>query len=462
MIIYTQPNKASNLVTHDEDPTSKSPSVDDSSALTSPSAENPPSRDGGDAEGADPFVPAEETPAYGFFSETLLENTEFQNLLAENINSCVATTSNLGNNQDLNMTLQQQLDHTTQNILMTMEKNPIFDQIVQEAINGAPEYKPDGLSKEAILPTSTPHKSSGAEYEVQPLPTVEEFKPTMRERLRPRKTTNEKPSYMNESPKRAYKKRKDKLVEVISNEPFTGTLPGSILTQENGPTLYLIKADGGEGGQSIISSTPNVSQPMTSTMYFNGVPFIFTTNTTANSDDRQNASLVSDQLNMPFYFQPQLNLTTTSNLNPGTIINTADLGSPSPIVFHEVVDKASDAGLAAVVAEPPIESIIVIEDDESAEIINPSEEVKDAQAPKSADTKVRKSARAVAGKMPVAATPKQPVNQSIQASSKCMSTPRHKISHVRVLDFNTPVRMKCAEAARNREIACSGRFSHRK
>lgn len=346
------------------------------------------------------------------------------------------------------MTLQQQLDHTTQNILMTMEKNPIFDQIVQEAINGAPEYRPDGLPKEASLPSSTPNKSSGAEDAVPTLPIVEEFKPTMRERLRPRKATNEKPAYMNDSPKRAYKKRKDKLVEVISNEPFTGTLP-TILTQDNAPTLYLIKSDSVEGGQSIISSTPSVSQPMTSTMYLNGVPFIFTTNTSASSDDRQNVSLVSDNLNMPFYFQPQINLTTTSNLNPGTIINTADLQCPSPIVFHEAVTKAD------VVDDQPV---IVIDDDESVQKNGPND-AEDVQDKKSGDTQGEKNAKTVMGKMPVPATPKQPVNQSIQASSKCMSTPRHKISHVRVLDFNTPVRMKCVEAARNREIGISGRFS---
>lgn len=373
----------------------------------------------------------------------IINTREVPSLIAQSINNAISINADPSQEHEMPKSLTEQID-----------LDPIIEEIIAELKKGSDDL-PDCLSSDS----QTPARSPGAAHVPQPVDVVAEkeidenlTKDTILTRLRPRKE-GQRLSALLESPKRAYTKRRSKVadkssdnqIEIISNEPFTGPLPEFVLSQEQPQFVYVLKTDGvGTATASIVASTPtSMHQP--GTVYLNRQPFLIASSSTPNQLTTANtAASISFTDDIPLLIQPSMCLTTTSSLNPGTIINTSDL--QTPIVVHNEVAMRENA--ISAINVPTSESSVIVVDSVAATVANSVQNEKNLfSAVETIKNGLENVEFASNDNKIVPSTPRQPINPSIQASSRCRSTPRHRTGHVRVLDFNTPLRMKmqCAK-----------------
>lgn len=397
-----------------------------------------------------------ETIPFEILSETILDNPEFQNILVENINSNVASTSGtyskLKEIDGASLTLQEQLDQAMQNIILTTEQNPAFDLIVKEAVDAASnQFIPQNPETQS---SSTPNKSTDNEDTItfeQQAPS-EEKQPneynqneSIKQRLRPRKQNL---NSSKESEKRPTRKS-TKNIEVISNE-YVGTLPESAMQlPENEPSVITINSD----------SEETVTTTSTQQIYQSGIMYILkqdprtqnlylapSTNETLQIAPNQpqtiqtiQTPIISNNSNVPFCFDAFGQ--STIFLNADGHISTDGL-SINPITISTASNVPEEH------IEPERNRVIVIDSNETniedsilsktvAETKENASEIQNAQI-KSTTKSFTFTTQAEELKI---ATPKQLIkSNNCPATSKSLSTPRHKNPHVRVLDFTTPAR----------------------
>lgn len=357
---------------------------------------------------ADPTVPFE------IFSETILDNQEFQNLLVQNINTSgiiERVQSNEGNDGGL----ERQLEQAMENIIMTTEANPIFEEIVREAVEN--QFWP---SDEGQMSSSTPNKSSEPETVINevivPQP-LEKQSESIKQRLRPRKTPT-----IDSTASTTTKKKAANKIEVLSD----------------------VRASPNPKLQAMIQPQESQVQPQQQQqpIYYyyidhTGTPCLIPANNVFECDQTQ-ITAANGNLNFPVLLDGSvcipsiISSSTTTSLDPGTILNTTD--PQNAIVVHE----NSQSYLPS--EEPSsscleVNRIIVIDGDE----VN-AESMKgpvSSLLPPTVTTE----------QLPKANTPKLPIQSDVPCGSKSLTTPRHKISHVRVLDFTTPARTKLIDPA---------------
>lgn len=162
-----------------------------------------------------------ETSQYPLFTETILENTQFQNVLVENINRILETSSDridasmdsgshgpVANN---NCSLQEQVKHAIDNIIMSTEQDPTFQQVLNDVVQHT------AIQEQTIRTTTSSlmdMANNSNEKINSPVP--------LKQRLRNRSQDKPRPNY-NEIDQSLKKKRKGK-VEVISNEIVSGEI----------------------------------------------------------------------------------------------------------------------------------------------------------------------------------------------------------------------------------------------
>lgn len=159
-----------------------------------------------------------EASQYTILTETILENTQFQNVLVENINRILETSSDRidasvesGSHEMIshNNSLQDQVKHAIDNIIMSTEQDPTFQQVLNDVVQhtATHEQTTRTTSLNDIANTSNGKLNS-------PVP--------LKQRLRNRSQDKPRPNY-TEIDQSSKKKRKGK-VEVISNEIVSGEI----------------------------------------------------------------------------------------------------------------------------------------------------------------------------------------------------------------------------------------------
>lgn len=352
---------------------------------------------------ADPTVPFE------IFSETILDNQEFQNLLVTNINTS-GIIERAQFNEGNDGALEQQLDQAMENIIMTTEANPIFEDIVREAVENQ-----FWATDEGQMSSSTPNKSSEHETvndEVIVPKPLEQQCESIKQRLRPRKTPA-----IDVTASTMKKKKAANKVEVLSD----------VRTFPNAQSHELIQT------QEFRIQEQQQQQPL---YYYyvdhTGTPCLISASNVFECDQTP-ATAANGNMNFPILLDGTvcipsiISSSTTTSLDPGTILNTTD--PQNAIVVNDNSQSQSPS------AEPSsscleVNRIIVVDGDE----VN-AESMKGPQS------------TATTEQLPKANTPKQPIQSNVPCSSKSLTTPRHKISHVRVLDFTTPARSKLVDPA---------------
>lgn len=158
-----------------------------------------------------------ETSQYPIFTETILENTQFQNVLVENINRILENSSEridlsaesgsqLSESVCNNNSLQEQVKYALDNIILSTERDPTFQQVLDDVVQHT-----------AIQEQTSPHGISDIENNSD---EKSDSSVPLKQRLRNRSQDKPQPNY-NELDPNSKKKRKTK-VEVISNEIVSG------------------------------------------------------------------------------------------------------------------------------------------------------------------------------------------------------------------------------------------------
>lgn len=404
-------------------------------------------------------------------SETILDNLTFQNELADIINNGVASTSCILENNsknDGNESMQDHLNQAMPIIMERMEKMKAFDEVVREAIDTASRQIWPDTETHSQLSSSTPNKSSEYEDHVgtqsvahasvpHHIEDVQQPTESIKQRLRPRKKSQHLNNSITESPKiKCTKKKREKDIEVISNE-YIGTLSDCALQQpppqNQQQKLYLVKTD---GDGSLYWMDPSTSimfaaGPTLHSGYDQSQQF---QSATIDSAMIPMANSNNNNLNIPIMIDPSMFIpslmTSSSSLEPGIILNTNDLQN-TIMLAGDSNQKCTD----------PLDNnnsrnrIIVIDDSNDDGFADNIANISAINYPKS----VKKTEQTIPqfflsqskDKLinfkqqlaePKSSTPKQLIQSVNPCSSKSLSTPRHKISHVRVLDFTTPSRVK--------------------
>lgn len=333
---------------------------------------------------------------------------------------------------DPNLSLQEQLDQAMESIITYTENNPIFEEIVEEAVEkAASQFPPEALeleyTEDLSTPTISPVNNEVPLYELQ---TTEHTVPaeTIKQRLRPRKSTGT--AQATESPKRSKKKR-GKTIEVISNEPYQGDLPQCVVPTQENQQSALITSSG-----TIYLNVPSSMQ----------MPF-FLTSSSDGGDGQQSQFVFNPSLCVPSL------VNTTASINPNTIISSSDFQN------QFVIQNLSDPNVCQYVpyqAGQKINenenSIIILDEDGESDPINlvPNSEQNNENAASAQDTGAETTVSSTDAETNTntteqkANTPLQPVQQSIPIVQG-LSTPRTRTSHIRILDFTTPPRNKKGE-----------------
>lgn len=163
-----------------------------------------------------------ETSQYPIFTETILENTQFQNVLVDNINRILETSSERvdvsieSGSQDHfanNNSLQEQVKHAIDNIIMSTERDPTFQQVLDDVV----QYTAINHEQTNRLPTliNAAYPSDSVQATQSPVP--------LKQRLRNRSQDKPRPNY-NENESITKKKQRKGKVEVISNEIVSGEI----------------------------------------------------------------------------------------------------------------------------------------------------------------------------------------------------------------------------------------------
>lgn len=161
-----------------------------------------------------------ETSHYPIFTETILENTQFQNVLVENINRILETSSServdvsmeSGSHDAIsnNNSLQEQVKHAIDNIIMSTERDPTFQQVLDDVVQHT------AIQDEATRTSANDVASNSNENSESPVP--------LKQRLRNRSQDKPRPNY-NETDQNSKQKKPPKAkVEVISNEIVSGEI----------------------------------------------------------------------------------------------------------------------------------------------------------------------------------------------------------------------------------------------
>ncbi|KAJ6637164.1 hypothetical protein Bhyg_09892 [Pseudolycoriella hygida] len=152
-----------------------------------------------------------ETSRYPIFTETILENTQFQNVLVDNINRILETSADrvdvsVENTNDSmnNNSLQEQVKHAIDNIILSTEQDPTFQQVLDDVVQHT------AIQEQTIRATTSNDDATDTYEKVEsPLP--------LKQRLRNRSQDKPRPNY-NEIDQSTKKKPRKGKVEVISNE----------------------------------------------------------------------------------------------------------------------------------------------------------------------------------------------------------------------------------------------------
>lgn len=374
----------------------------------------------------------------------IIRNSGVPSLLAQTINKAIS--GNVNETQSNDRTLSEQIEAHMGAIMQDTETDPLFDELLNQIY----ENRVEGLnnpSSESHTPTDTSPTiavaNAGGVEKGAPTTNAEEQQKvndvasndTILNRLRPRKE-GQRLSALLESPKRPYSKRKTKSIDkavddsnkvkIISNEPFLGPLPDFItLPQNSQRSRILLIADGQQttaGSFYLPNGQQYIIAPSTSTPNQNVTP---ATTSLSLTDD------------IPFLIAPtSMCLTTSSSLKPGTIINTSDLQTPI-LIPNDTVRHGDIICSASSVVSSDQMNVVLAE--------NVDFETVDKNAIDVAGNTV--TTVTIEDDKFLAATPRLNQTGNLQNQTRCKSTPRHR--HVRVLDFNTPVRrrMKASKIA---------------
>lgn len=371
-----------------------------------------------------------EVPTIQVLSETILENSEFQNVLVQNINRMLRSPDQpLGSQQNQNASssnapaaqadrsYQEQIDTAVDNIMKVTEENPLFDSLINEFFYNKPDT---GNNRKPNASTSTPQKCDEDNGSNIPI----------KQRLRQRKSTvdqtldqtnNDKFSV---SSKCIRKRDSNKSVTVLSNE--TICKPEKALKKQVDipapvPQVFLVDPSNG----TITAQTQLLEQIDTATT---------TTNTSSTSTDN---FLIG--LNPPQSYQIMGSWQSVVVNNSGTITYTDNPNQqyfePGSIInFDAIHVNIPPAPTNDAVASQSLQPCIAKIDDEVVEAV------------KNIPMTSRKSPTQehIVFK---AETP--PVSSQMNdVKNKSLSTPR-RTSHIRVLDFNDALPGKI-EAVRSR------------
>lgn len=250
-----------------------------------------------------------ETSQYPIFTETILENTQFQNVLVDNINRMLETSSERidvsvesGTNDPMacNNSLQEQVKHAIDNIIMSTEQDPTFQQVLDDVVQHTANHE----QSTRIMPTTIEISDNNESVEVS-VP--------LKQRLRNRSLDKPRPNY-NEIDQGTKKKRKGK-VEVISNEIVSGEIrdllhPSTATTT----TTTTIRADSYVPLNQILYLNPDKNTPT-----YSGQDLVYV-NVGSCVPSFSQFRIDADT---PMYLQDisLANSGTTTSLTPGSIIN---------------------------------------------------------------------------------------------------------------------------------------------
>lgn len=414
-----------------------------------------------------------------YLANTILHKPDMHSLLAQTINKAISNQSDDGQQVDMQKSLIELIDERMCTIMEPLETDPLFKQLIDELIEGRTDI-PDCTTDNAhSAPVAQSDHATAQQVPEAEAPAAADENAvagnedpannTMTRRLRPRKE-GPRLSALIESPKRPYTKRRSKNVDItpdnqikiISNEPFTGPLP-EVMLQDNQGIVYVINTDG---------TTASINRTTNGNVFLNAPQFMIAPSSSPSQAMVPSLTTsISFGDDMSMLLQPSMCLTTNSSLNPGTIINTSDL--QTPIVVSNNVGRHENA-ISSMKSPMPAEHVVIVVDGDTLEPDTeamPVASAADAGATIPLETIMTTATATEEGsgaattttkttfmeKKFITNTPKQPVNQSIQASSRCQSTPRHRSTHVRVLDFNTPIRLKM-QAAKIVEEEMRGKY----
>lgn len=348
--------------------------------------------------------PSNENECNEYFTDTILHNTDYQNVLVENINKMLDAPAGAYGEMDGNVvgslenqlavndiSLQDQLDAAIHSIVKTTEKNPIFEELIIDYVH---------QRNTTEIPSSTPHNSENSEGEPVNVP--------LKQRLR---KTHVK-SYAEDSVVKRSTRKKSLDVKVLSNERcqlFDVISSGSEPTKDPKVT-------------TVPTTTSLSSAPMHQVYILNTSTGSFFTTTATASGSTINGTQSDEQ-----FF-----------INIPSVMMTSEQIQQMPVIFNgtETVFSHSAQQQASTESQKTTADLPIASHDDFTEVIfqpgvepiNPIDaHVKDALCLDKVNDKI-----VTEGK-----TPKQ-MTRTTYLKSKSLSTPRRKTSHVRVLNFNTP------------------------
>lgn len=162
-----------------------------------------------------------ESTQYPIFTETILENTQFQSVLVDNINRILETSaeridvredSGSQETNPINNSLQEQVRHALDNIIMSTEQDPTFQQVLDDVVQHTAIYEQN--VRASLSANDNIINTNGNDKTDSPVP--------LKQRLRNRSQDKPRPNYAEID--QSTKKKKKGKVEVISNEIVSGEL----------------------------------------------------------------------------------------------------------------------------------------------------------------------------------------------------------------------------------------------
>lgn len=350
-----------------------------------------------------------EVPTIQELSETILENSEFQNVLVQNINriiespdQIIGSQANQNASSSNTIVVQEQIETAVSNIIKITEQDPLFDSLINDLFYNKPDA---GNNRKPNASTSTPQKSE--ENDASNIP--------IKQRLRQRKSAIVGQANNNKSSEKSKTTRKrdiNKNVTVLSNQtiykPEKATKKQDDIPAPPVSQVFVVDPISGT-----ITAQPQVLEPIGT------VATTTTTNTSSVNTDNYFIGLNPHQsYQIMGTWQSVMvnnsgnNITYTDNPNqhyfePGSIINLDAINAPAVTNDTEAsqslqpyVSKIDDEVLEAVKNIPMTSTKLQIQD----LIVSKAE------------------------------TPPVSVHLS-DIRNKSLSTPRRS-SHIRVLDFN--------------------------
>lgn len=397
-------------------------------------------------------------PFNGKLLADLIEDTDFHVTIAESINN---TMTGIGNTS-----LAQQIDESLPNLLTEYEQSSAYDEIVRQAMFSH-------FGDECYESLSTPSKESSGDNAADdvdctmntPVPIE-----SIRSRLRPRKDDS---INVNDAAAQLQVNANANDIEILSDECIR---PASMANCQQlpvvDPNVIIVKSDSEE------TVTTTSTQQMQLQLKYDAASQSFLLVQVDPQTLLNNAHLPALIDSQPFTLSASTFCVDENGALVANTINTMNTdmsfgagtydGNRIIIVDSNEVANAGIVTTNAVQAEPPPAefqpqlqppSQLQSQSQPSSQLQSQQSQLPDISTPSTepiqiTDPPTISNSELFLQSLPVVSEPKpstptQQIKPNVPLSARSLSTPRHKISHVRVLDFTTPARARLSQIVEN-------------